>query len=58
MGWERRIVRESGKTEGGRGGLKGLEMTEEAGLHGRGLNSGGDYCTLLGPHKPFTFFIL
>lgn len=32
--------RESGKTEGG--GLKGVEMTEEAGLHGRGLNLGGE----------------
>lgn len=31
--------RESGKTEGG--GLKGIEMTEEAGLHGMGLNLEG-----------------
>lgn len=43
--WERE--RERGKPEGG--GLKAVEMTEEAGLHGRGLNlGGGDYLRLLG----------
>lgn len=48
-------MRESGKMEGG--GLKGVEMTEEAGLHGRGLNSGvgvGGNPTLLRPHKLFS----
>lgn len=39
--------RDSGKAEGG--GLRGGEMTGEAGLLGRGLNlEGGDYPTAVG----------
>lgn len=52
--------RESGKTErrGGEGGLKGVEMTEEAGLHGRGLDLGGDYPARLGPHELLELCVL
>lgn len=46
--------RDSGKAEGG--GLRGGEMTVEAGLLGRGFNleGGRTILLLLGPHKLFT----
>ena len=40
------------------GGLKGVEKTEEAGLHGRGLDLGGDYPVLLGPPELLELCVL